>query len=130
MIKQVFLSILFIAIFNIVCLNAKTQEANKMYRIAKIKVDATQLEKYRIALKEQMEAAIKLEPGVLSYTAVADKKDATLITILEVYANLEAYQSHITTPHFKKYKDTVKNMVLSLELIDTELVVSAHKDGF
>lgn len=101
-----------------------------MYRIAKIKVDATQLEKYRIALKEQMEAAIKLEPGVLSYTAVADKKDATLITILEVYANLEAYQSHITTPHFKKYKDTVKNMVLSLELIDTELVVSAHKDGF
>ena len=81
-----------------------------MYRIAKIKVDVNQIEQYKSALKEQMNAAIKLEPGVLSYTVVADKKDASLITIMEVYANLEAYQSHILTPHFKKYKDTVKNM--------------------
>lgn len=101
-----------------------------MYRIAKIKVDVNQIEQYKSALKEQMNAAIKLEPGVLSYTVVADKKDASLITILEVYANLEAYQSHILTPHFKKYKDTVKNMVLSLELIDTELVERVHKSDY
>ena len=49
---------------------------------------------------------------------------------MEVYANLEAYQSHILTPHFKKYKDTVKNMVLSLELIDTELVERVHKSDY
>jgi quinol monooxygenase YgiN len=101
-----------------------------MYRIAKIKVDVNQIEQYKSALKEQMNAAIKLEPGVLSYTVVADKKDASLITIMEVYANLEAYQSHILTPHFKKYKDTVKNMVLSLELIDTELVERVHKPNY
>jgi quinol monooxygenase YgiN len=101
-----------------------------MYRIAKIKVDINQLEKYKVALKEQMNTAIKLEPGVLSYTVVADKKDLSLITILEVYANLEAYQSHILTPHFKKYKDTVKDMVLSLELIDAELIERVHKDDF
>lgn len=101
-----------------------------MYRIAKIKVDINQLEKYKVALKEQMNTAIKLESGVLSYTVVADKKDLSLITIIEVYANLEAYQSHILTPHFKKYKDTVKDMVLSLELIDTELIERVHKDDF
>jgi quinol monooxygenase YgiN len=98
--------------------------------MAKIKVDINQLEKYKVALKEQMNTAIKLEPGVLSYTVVADKKDLSLITILEVYANLEAYQSHILTPHFKKYKDAVKDMVLSLELIDTELIERVHKDDF
>lgn len=101
-----------------------------MYRIAKIKVDINQLEKYKVALKEQMNIAIKVEPGVLSYTVLADKKDITLITILEVYANLEAYQSHILTPHFKKYKDTVKDMVLSLELIDTELIERVNKADF
>ena len=101
-----------------------------MYRIAKIKVNINQLEKYKVALKEQMNTAIKVEPGVLSYTVVADKKDLSLITILEVYANLEAYQSHILTPHFKKYKDAVKDMVLSLELIDTELIERVHKDDF
>lgn len=98
--------------------------------MAKIKVDINQLEKYKVALKEQMNTTIKEEPGVLSYTVVADKKDITLIIITEVYANLEAYQSHILTPHFEKYKDTVKDMFLSLELIDTELIERVHKDDF
>ena len=113
-----------------IAFTSNAQSSNRMYRIAKIKVDANQLSAYKVALQEQMNAAIKLEPGVLSYTAVADKKDATQITILEVYASQEAYQSHILTPHFKKYKETVKEMVLALELIDTELVVSAKKDSY
>lgn len=111
-------------------MHSNAQDSNRMYRIAKIKVDAKQLAVYTALLQEQMTTAIKLEPGVLSYTAVADKKDATSITILEVYASNEAYQSHILTPHFKKYKDAVKDMVLALELIDTHLVCSAKKDNF
>jgi len=106
------------------------QMPSKMYRIAKIKVDGNQLEKYKSALQEQMDAAIKLEPGVLSYTAVSDKKDPSVITIFEVYASPEAYQAHTSAPHFKKYKETVKDMVLSLELIDTELVVRAEKADY
>ena len=98
-----------------------------MYRIAKIKVDSNQLERYKVALNEQMNTAIELEPGVLSYTVVADKKDSSSITIFEVYASLEAYQSHIATPHFKKYKETVKDMVLSLDLIDTELIAKLQQ---
>ncbi len=113
-----------------IAFTSNAQSSNRMYRIAKIKVDTNQLSAYKVALQEQMNAAIKLEPGVLSYTAVADKKDATQITILEVYASPEAYQSHVLTPHFKKYKETVKDMVLALELIDTELVVSAKKERY
>ena len=128
--NKIILTTLFLSICNLFCLNTYAQAQNDMYRIAKIKVDVNQIEQYKSALKEQMNAAIKLEPGVLSYTVVADKKNASLITILEVYANLEAYQSHILTPHFKKYKDTVKNMVLSLELIDTELVERVHKPNY
>ncbi|MFX8500596.1 putative quinol monooxygenase, partial [Acinetobacter baumannii] len=81
-----------------------------MVRLAKIKVDPSQIDKYNVALKEQMNTAVKLEPGVLTYYAVADKTDASRITILEIYANTAAYESHIQTPHFKKYKETVKDM--------------------
>jgi len=130
MIKYTIQTFLIIAILTLIGVDSKAQHSNRIYRIAKIKVDTSQLEKYKSALQEQMNAAIKLEPGVLSYTAVADKKDATSITILEVYANLKAYQSHVLTPHFKKYKETVKDMVLSLELIDTDLVVRAKKPNF
>ena len=128
--KPFLLAIFFIGLLTQFSLNSNAQDSHKMYRIAKIKVDARQLDKYTTALKEQMNAAIQLEPGVLSYNVVADKKDATQITILEVYASPEAYQSHIVTPHFKKYKETVKDMVLSLELIDAELVARVQKEHY
>ena len=128
--KRILLTTVFLSIFNFLSLTATAQVNTKMYRIAKIKVDANQLERYQVALNEQMNAAIQLEPGVLSYTVVADKKDANSITIFEVYASLEAYQSHIATPHFKKYKETVKDMVLSLELVDTELVARVQKADY
>lgn len=117
-------------IFLLTLTGIELKAQNTMYRIAKIKVDSNQLEKYKLALQEQMNTAIKLEPGVLSYAAVADKKDTTMITVFEIYASLEAYQLHIVTPHFKKYKETVKDMVLSLELIDTELIVKAKKPEY
>ena len=103
------------------------QEKNQMVRLAKIKVDASQLEKYTTALKEQMTTAIRVEPGVLTYYAVAEKSDPSSITILEIYADTASYNSHIQTPHFKKYKETVKNMVKSLELVDVRLIGSAKK---
>ena len=110
-------------------LNTKVmaQEKNQMVRLAKIKVDPLQLEKYNAALKEQMTTAIRVEPGVLTYYAVADKSDPTNITILEIYADTAAYNSHIATPHFKKYKEIAKDMVKSLELVDVTLVGVAKK---
>ena len=105
------------------------QQKNQMVRLAKIQVDPVQLEKYNAALKEQMTTAVSAEPGVLTYYAVADKNNPTHITILEIYADTAAYKAHIETPHFKKYKETVKNMVKSLELVDVDLIASAKKPG-
>ncbi len=110
--------------------NAMAQEKIQMVRLAKIKVDPLQLDKYNSALKEQMTTAIRLEPGVLTYYAVADKSAPSHITILEIYADTAAYQSHITTTHFKKYKETVKDMVKSLELVEVNLIASAKKPDF
>ncbi len=105
------------------------QNKNQMVRIAKIQVDPDQLEKYNAALKEQMTTAVKLEPGVLSYHAVADKKNPANITILEVYADAAAYEKHILTPHFKKYKETVQHMVKALELVDVDIIGTAIKSN-
>ena len=111
-----------------ITLSAEGQD-HRMVRLAKIQVDPAQLEQYNAALKEQMAAAIKAEPGVLTYYAVADKADPSHITILEIYADTAAYQAHIQTPHFKKYKATVQNMVKKLELVDVNLIAAAKKDG-
>jgi quinol monooxygenase YgiN len=108
---------------------AMAQQKHQMVRLAKIQVDPAQLGQYNAALKEQMTTAIRVEPGVLTYYAVADKNDPSHITILEIYADTAAYQTHIQTPHFKKYKETVKNMVKSLELKDVTLIGTAGKPG-
>lgn len=98
------------------------QSDERVVRIAKITVDPAQLTAYQAALKEGIETAVSKEPGVLAYYAVADKKEPSHITILEVYASKEAYQQHIETPHFKKYKATVQSMVKSLELTDVNVI--------
>lgn len=116
-------------IFTFSFCNAMAQQKNQMVRLAKIQVDPAQLEQYNTALKEQMTTAVRVEQGVLSYYAVADKNDASHITILEIYADTAAYKAHIETPHFKKYKETVKNMMKSLELVDVNLIASAKKPG-
>ncbi|MNR10180.1 Antibiotic biosynthesis monooxygenase [compost metagenome] len=108
-------------------LNTMAQEKIQMVRLAKITVDPLQLDQYNSALKEQMTTAVRVEPGVLTYYAVADKSAPSHITILEIYADTAAYKSHIETTHFKKYKETVKDMVKSLELIDVTLIGSATK---
>ncbi|MBB3055638.1 putative quinol monooxygenase [Mucilaginibacter gotjawali] len=105
------------------------QHKNQMVRLAKIQVDPAQLDSYNSALKQQMETAIRLEPGVLTYYAVADKKDPAHITILEIYADTAAYKAHIETIHFKKYKQTVEHMVKSLELVDVDLIAAARQPG-
>jgi quinol monooxygenase YgiN len=105
------------------------QQKEQMVRLAKITVDPLQLDKYNAALKEQMATAVRLEPGVLTYYAVADKTNAAHITILEIYADTAAYKLHIETPHFKKYKETVQHMVTGLELVDVNLIGTAKKPG-
>jgi len=110
-------------------LNARPQEKEHMVRMAKIKVDPLQLNEYNVALKEQMNTAVKLEPGVLSYYAVAEKVDPSVITIIEVYADTAAYKAHIATPHFKKYKAKVEKMVKSLELVGLNVIGVARKPG-
>ena len=50
------------------------QEKNKqMVRLAKLVIDSTQLESYNAFLKEEIETSVKVESGVLTLYAVAEK---------------------------------------------------------
>ncbi len=102
-------------------------EQNQMVRLAKLVIDSTQLESYKAALKEEIEASVRLEPGVLTLYAVAEKDNPTHITILEIYADTNAYKAHIQTPHFIKYKTGTKEMVKSLELIEATPLIPRMK---
>jgi 4-carboxymuconolactone decarboxylase len=120
--------LIFIFIALIIFSATFAQEENKqMVRLAKLVIDSAQLENYNAFLKEEIETSVKVEPGVLTLYAVAEKNNPTHITILEIYANVHAYKKHIQTPHFIKYKNGTKDMVKSLELVETTPLVPEMK---
>ena len=98
--------------------NTFSQSKSNYIRIAKLDIDSAKLDSYKAALKEHAETAVKVEPGVLMLYAVYEKEHPTHVSVFEIYSNIDAYKSHIKTPHFLKYKATVQDMVKSLELID------------
>src|SRR5688572_3989417 len=87
-------------------------------RIAELEIDPAQLEAYTAAVKEEMEASVRLEPGVLAIYAVAEKDNPTKLRFFEMYADDAAYRAHIASPHFRKYFETTKDMITSRRLID------------
>ncbi len=94
------------------------QNGERIVRLAEIEVVPEFLEEYMAFAKEVGEISVKVEPGVLTLFSMQTKEDPCKIYILEIYADQEAYQSHIQTVHFKKYKEGTLQMVKSLKLID------------
>lgn len=102
--------------------SVSAQNNNMMIRLSEIEIDSNYLEAYIQILKEESHASVKLEPGVISIYPMYQKENPTQVRILEIYANREAYESHLKTPHFQEYKATTLKMVKSLKLIDMEAI--------
>ena len=107
---------------------AIAQQADGQYvQVAEIEIDPGQLDAYRSAVQEQIEAAIRKEPGVLVLYAVSDKDRPTHVKVFEIYRDRSAYEAHLGSDHFKKYKTTVEKMVKSLKLIQaTPIMLGAQ----
>ena len=93
-------------------------EAEGIVRLSKIEVYPEYLEEYMKYATEVGEVSLRTEPGVLTMYAVREKENPNRITILETYANREAYESHIASEHFQKYKQGTLHMVKKLTLSD------------
>ena len=92
--------------------------ADGIVRLSKIEVWPQCLGEYMKYVTEVGEISLRTEPGVLTMYAVAEKENPCKITILETYASKEAYDKHIASAHFRKYKQGTLHMVKSLELSD------------
>jgi 4-carboxymuconolactone decarboxylase len=77
--------------------------------------------------EEHTKAALETEPGVLTLYAMTQKQHPSRVTVLEIYAGNEAYQAHLKTAHFLKYKTETQKMVKSLELVDVAPIAFGTK---
>jgi quinol monooxygenase YgiN len=119
------ISLLSLILMIVGAFSASAQQQKLMVRIAEIEIDPGFLEAYKAILEEEAAASVKLEPGVIAIFPMYQKENPVLVRILEIYASQAAYEQHLKTPHFQKYKTTTLNMVKSLKLVDMEAIDEA-----
>lgn len=106
----------------------ETQPSVQPYvRIAELEIDPRKLDEYKQILAVEQEASVRQEAGVVMLHSVALKDRPNHIRLLEVYASRSAYEAHVTSPHFLRYKETTADMVLSLNLLDTDPILLCAK---
>jgi quinol monooxygenase YgiN len=96
-------------------------------RLAELQIEPARLEQYLAFLREEVETSIRVEPGVLTLYAVQSKRDPTQVRLFEMYADSSAYDSHIASAHFRKYKVGTQAMVKSLVLHETDPIALRTK---
>lgn len=89
-----------------------------MVRIAELEIDSRYLEDYTSILRREAAASVRLEPGVVCIFPMAEQAEPTRIRLLEIYANREAYEAHLQSPHFREYKASTLPMIKSLRLVE------------
>ena len=97
----------------------------RVVRLAEIEIDPEELDAYLEYAAEVGRVSMATEPGVIALFSMQDVSDPCKVYILEVYADKQAYEAHVQTAHFRKYKDGTADMVRSLKLIDTIPMVVA-----
>jgi quinol monooxygenase YgiN len=120
--SQRLISFLILGCIIVGCYTASAQQKEMMVRVAEIEIDSVYLAEYKTILEEEAAASVKLEPGVIAIFPMYQKENPTLVRILEIYASKKAYEQHLKTPHFQKYKTTTLNMVKSLKLVEMEAI--------
>ena len=95
---------------------AKTNRENMIVRLAEIEVYPQYLTEYLAFANEVDRLSVEREPGVVCLFPMQSADDSTHIRILEIYASEEAYQQHLKTDHFQKYKQGTLHMVKDLKL--------------
>jgi len=117
-----------LTMFGIESMGASRPE-RPMVRIAELEIDPTHLDDFKALLAEEQEASVRVEPGVLMLHSVSIVESPISIRLLEVYASRSAYEAHLITPHFIKYKTSTQKMVKSLRLVETHPILLCAKSS-
>ena len=96
--------------------SVENSSQNMIVRIAEIEVFPQYMKEYLAYANEVDRLSIEREPGVICLFPMQSAEDSCQIRILEIYASEEAYQQHLKTVHFQKYKQGTLHMVKDLKL--------------
>ena len=116
--------------FICVCGVAMSQNNPSRYvRLAELEIDPAQIDAFAAAAREVGQASVQNEDGCLALYAVAERDNPAHVRVFEIYRDAAAYESHVQTPHFRKFRATTDAMVRTRKLVEANPVSLATKPG-
>ncbi|RIK75109.1 MAG: antibiotic biosynthesis monooxygenase [Planctomycetota bacterium] len=62
------------------------------------------------------DGCIEYVPVIDRATSVSEPPRANVITLIEKWSNYEALEAHLQAPHMVRYRNTVKDLIVSLRI--------------
>lgn len=77
--------------------------------IVHIQIKPEQREPFIAAMLANAKHSVEDEPGCLRFDVVQDESDANQLLLYEIYRDEAAFGDHLKTPHFLRWRDTVRD---------------------
>jgi len=71
------------------------------------------------AMLDDAHGSVVNEPGCVRFDVIQNEKDPNRIYLYEVYKDRAAFDFHVTTPHFLKWNDAVKDWFAAPPMVGT-----------
>jgi quinol monooxygenase YgiN len=92
-------------------------------------VKAESVTAFREATLANARASVQ-EPGIARFDVLEDRSDPTRFVLVEVYRNEDAPAAHKDTDHYKRWRDTVADMMAEPRTATRFVNVHPDDDGF
>ncbi len=74
-------------------------------------------DKFLAAMLDDARGSVVNEPGCVRFDIIQDEKEPNRIYLYEVYTDRAAFDVHLTTPHFRRWSETVKDWFASPPIV-------------
>jgi quinol monooxygenase YgiN len=99
---------------------ARAQQSGLPFiRWADLEVIPAELESFKAAGNEHVEAVLRREQGVIAFHAVSERDKPGSVRVFEMYQDPVAYRAHLQQPHFHAFQAATEKMLKSRQLYDT-----------
>ena len=96
-------------------------------RWAELEVSPADVNALQAAGRVNTAATIALERGVVAFHSAVEKANPARMRVLEVYANVDAYRSHVQSEHFQQFVRDVQPILRSRAVFETVPIVLGAK---
>ena len=83
-----------------------------VFHTAHLRVHSEVVDRFRERILSHARTSLDAEPGCRQFDVQQETKDATLFLLIETYANEAALEAHRSSPHYRQFREDVKDWVV------------------